>query len=330
MMKKVRWGILGTGSIATQFTAALKSLDDCIPAAVASRSHIRAEKFAAEFQIGKAYGSYEALINDPYIDVVYIALPHTEHKEMAKLCLKSKKAVLCEKPITLNSRDTEELIGIAQENRVFLMEAMWTKFLPATQRVKQWIDEGKIGKVIHIRASFGFFAEFDVNSRLYNPALGGGALLDVGIYPVTYATFLLDRLPDKILSGAALGKTGVDEQNAVIFQYKDGVLANLSSAISAETGMDALIVGEKGYIKVDRFFMADSAYMYDNKRQLIDSFMEPFKVNGYVYEAAEVNRCIKEGLYESPVNPLRSTLDIMRLLDAIRSQWGLVYPQERG
>jgi len=328
-MKKIRWGILGTGSIATNFTTALKSLDDCVVGAVASRSLNRAEKFAKDFRIEKAYEGYEALIKAPDIDVVYIGLPHTEHKEMAKLCLENRKAVLCEKPITINSKDTAELIEIAAENKVFLMEAMWTKFLPATQRVKKWIDEGRIGKVLNIKASFGFHNEFDINSRLFNPELGGGALLDVGIYPVNYATYLLNRLPDKILSSAVLGKSRVDEQNAIIFHYNDGTIAILDSAVSAETGMNAVIVGEKGYIKADKFFMADSACLYDNDHQCMDSFKEPFMVNGYEYEAAEVNRCIREGLYESPVNPLKSTLDIMKLLDEIRAQWGLVYPSEK-
>lgn len=329
MVRKIHWGILGTGAIATKFTTALKFLDDCLPAAVASRSLERAEKFAKEFHIEKAYGSYEALIKDPDIDVVYIALPHTEHKNMTKLCLENKKAVLCEKPLTINAADTEELIEIAGKNRTFLMEAMWTKFLPATKKVREWIDGGRIGKVLHIRADFGYYKEFDINSRVWDPNLGGGALLDVGIYPITYATYLLNRLPDRIISSAITGKSQVDEQNVIIFRYKDGVLADLSSAISAEIGREAFIAGEKGYIKVDNFFMADSAYLYDNNHCRIDMFKEPFKANGYEYEAAEVNRCLREGLYESPVNPLKSTLDIMKLMDEIRSQWGLVYPQER-
>lgn len=327
-MSKVRWGILGTGAIANKFTTALKSMEDSIPAAVASRSDIRSRQFADKYQIEKAYGSYKALAEDPDIDVVYIAVPHTEHKKMAELCLKNKKAVLCEKPITINSRDTGELIGTAREKKVFLMEAMWTKYLPATQRVKKWIDEGKIGKVLNIKASFGFYKEFDINSRLYNPKLGGGALLDVGIYPISYATYLLGRLPDKIISSAVIGRSHVDEQNVIIFYYKDGTLADLSSAVSAESGCDALIAGEKGYIRVDNFWRADSAYLFDNDHRCIDSFKEPFKANGYEYEAAEVNRCIREGLPESPVNPLNTTLDIMRLMDEIRSQWGLIYPQE--
>lgn len=325
-MDKIRWGILGTGKIARTFATALQSMDDCTLSAVASRNVSRAKEFAAGFQIEKAYGSYEELAKDPDIDVVYIAVPHTEHKENAKLCIKNNKAVLCEKPISINAE--EELINAACEHRVFLMEAMWTKFLPATQKVKRWIDEGRIGKVLHIKASFGFHSEFDINSRLYNPNLGGGALLDVGIYPITYATYLLGKLPDKIVSSAVIGKSGVDEQNVMVFKYDDGVIADLSSAISAETGMDALIAGDKGYIKVNNFWKADSAAVYDNSHRCIEEFNEPFKANGYEYEASEVNRCIREGKPESDINPLKATLEIMTLLDGIRSKWGLIYPKE--
>lgn len=327
-MKKIRWGIIGTGNIAGSFATALKSMEDSTLLAVASRNHSRSKEFAERFQIEKAYGSYEELACDPDIDAVYIAVPHTEHKVNAELCIRNKKAVLCEKPFTINSKDSKELIDIAKEEKVFLMEAMWTKFLPASQRVKEWIDEGRIGKVVHIKASFGFYSKFDINSRLYNPALGGGALLDVGIYPISYATFLLDKLPDKIVSSAVIGKSRVDEQNVIIFQYEDGVIADLSSSISGESGMDALIVGEEGYIKVDNFWKAESAQMYDNNHRCIEDFKASFKANGYEYEAYEVNRCIREGKLESPIHPLQSTLDIMTLMDEIRSQWGLVYPQE--
>ncbi|TAH64750.1 MAG: Gfo/Idh/MocA family oxidoreductase [Anaerolineaceae bacterium] len=328
IMKKIRWGILGTGSIATIFAKALKSMEDCTLAAVASRNDIRAKEFADKFEIAKSYGDYKKLAEDPDIDVVYVAVPHTEHKKMARLCMRNKKAVLCEKPFTINSRDTEEIINMAKEHKVFLMEAMWSKFLPANLRVKEWIKEGKIGKVLHIKASFGFRLEYDPTHRLYNPSLGGGALLDVGVYPISYTTFLLDKAPDKIISSALIGASNVDEQNVIVFQYNDSLFANLSSAIAAEIGDDALIVGDKGIIRVNKFWMANSAKLYDNNNKCIEEYKEPFKANGYEYEAAEVNRCLREGLLESPLNPLQDTLSNMKLMDEIRSSWGLVYPQE--
>ncbi|NLO09578.1 MAG: Gfo/Idh/MocA family oxidoreductase [Clostridiales bacterium] len=327
-MKKIRWGIIGTGNIAATFARALNSMEDSSLYGVASRNVVRAGEFAKRFKIEKSYGSYEELAKDPDIDVVYIGVPHTEHKNMAKLCIENKKAVLCEKPFAINSKDSEELISMAKEYNVFLMEAMWTKFLPTNLRVKQWIKEGRIGKILHIKATFGFYSDYDPDSRLYNPSLGGGALLDVGVYPISYITFLLDKAPDKIISSAIIGASGVDEQNVLVFQYKDGILADLSSSISCETGNDALIVGEKGIIKVNHFWRAESAKLYDNSYKCLDEFKEPFIANGYEYEAAEVNRCLREGLKISPLNPLTDTLSNMRLMDEIRKQWGLVYPGE--
>ncbi|NLY47910.1 MAG: Gfo/Idh/MocA family oxidoreductase [Clostridiales bacterium] len=329
-MKKIRWGILGTGFIASKLAEALISLDDCTLAAVASRDAGRAKEFAEKYNIEKYYGSYGELSEDPDIDVVYVAVPHTGHKDATELCLRNRKAVLCEKPFTINSRETEELIRLAKENNVFLMEAMWTKFLPASLQVKKWIKEGRIGKVRHIKANFGFYNEFDPDSRLYNPELGGGALLDLGIYPITYATFLLDSMPERVYSCAEIGRSGVDEQNVVILQFRDGILADLSSAVSAALGRDALIAGEKGIIVVDWFWMATRARLYDNGYNLIEEFHEPFRTNGYEYEAEEVNRCLREGLLESPHVPLEDTLSIMKIMDGIRSSWGLVYPGEQG
>ena len=328
MMEKIRWGIIGTGNIASTFARALNSMEDSVIEGVASRNNIRAKEFAKIFKIEKAYGSYEELAKDPDIDVIYIAVPHTEHKNMVALCIRNKKAVLCEKPFAINSRDTEELIDLAKEHDVFLMEAMWTKFLPTNLRVKQWIKEGRIGRVLHIKATFGFHSDFDSQSRLYNPSLGGGALLDVGIYPISYTTFLLDKMPDKVISSAIIGQSGVDEQNVLVFQYNDGILADLSSSISSETGNDALIVGEKGIIRVEGFWRAESAKLYDNSYKGLDEYKEPFRTNGYEYEAAEVNRCLREGLRMSPLNPLKDTLSNMKLMDEIRRQWGLVYQGE--
>lgn len=328
-MSKIQWGIIGTGTIASKFAIALNSVDNTSLMAVASRNYGRAREFAEKYHIQKAYGSYEELAADPEIDVVYIATPHTKHMENASLCIKNHKAVLCEKPFALNARDSEVLINQAKEQGVFLMEAMWTKFLPVTKKVKEWIKEGRIGKVLNLKVTFGFHSEFSPAGRLYNPQLGGGALLDVGIYPVTYVTYLLDKLPDEIISTAVIGKSHVDEQNAMIFRYHDGILAELSSSIAAETGSDAVIVGENGSIHIEKFFMSERAGLYDRNFNLADTIYEPHKTNGYEYEAMEVNRCLAEGRLESETLPLKDTLDIMKLLDKIRGQWGLVYPQEQ-
>ncbi|MBH1940289.1 Gfo/Idh/MocA family oxidoreductase [Mobilitalea sibirica] len=329
-MNKIKWGIIGTGWISTMFATALSSIENTEMAAVASRDLGRAKDFAEKFKIKKAYGSYEELVKDPDVDVVYIGTPHSEHKDNAAMSIQNGKAVLCEKPITLNQKETQYLISLAKEHKVFLMEAMWTKFLPATRKVKSWLKDKRIGEVQHYKVSFGYYTKFDINSRLFNPDIAGGALLDVGIYPITYVTHMMEKLPDQIISSAVIGKSNVDEQNVIIFKYKEGILADLSSSVAVNTGKDAVIVGDKGKIVVPNFWMAETAMLYDAENNLVESFSEPFAVNGYVYEAEEVNRCLREGKLESEVVPLKDTLDIMKIMDEIRADWGLTYPQERG
>lgn len=328
-MKEIRWGIVGTGTIASTFASALNSMENTKLAAVASRDCNRARSFAERFHIDKAYDTYEEMVKDPELDVIYIGTPHTEHKSNAALCIRHGKAVLCEKPFTLNASESEYLISLAKEYKVFLMEAMWTKFLPTTSKVKQWIKEKQIGEVRHIRISFGYQSEFRWDSRLYNSELAGGALLDVGVYPISYVVHMLDRLPDHIVSSASIGRSHIDEQNVIIMNYKDGILANISSAIAADTGSDAVIIGDKGKISIPDFWRAEKAFLFDDKNELLETFHSPFGESGYVYEAYEVNRCLREGRLESDQLPLQDTLEIMKLMDGIRAQWGLIYPQEK-
>ncbi|MBB2182473.1 Gfo/Idh/MocA family oxidoreductase [Lachnospiraceae bacterium MD1] len=327
-MKVVKWGIIGPGSIASSFATALASMEHTEITAVASRSIDRAKEFAERFHVKKAYGSYEELVNDPEIDVVYIGTPHSEHKAHAALCISNKKSVLCEKPITINQEDAKYLINLAREHRVFLMEAMWTKFLPVTKTVKQWLNDKVIGEIKYMNISFGFQNAFDAKSRLFNPDLAGGALLDVGIYPISYAIHLMGKLPDQVVGSAYLGKSNVDEMNVISFVYNEGVMASLSSAISTNTGCYAVIIGDKGRIEVPEFYGADTAMRYDEQGTLVERFHHKHPSNGYVYEAEEVNRCIREGKMESDIIPLRDTLDIMKIMDDLRSSWGLQYPQE--
>jgi predicted dehydrogenase len=328
-MRTVKWGIIGAGQIASKFATALNSLDHTELTAIASRDLVKAQEFAARFHIKKAYGGYEEIIGDPEIDVIYIATPHTKHKAHAKLCIAAGKAVLCEKPFTLNYLEAKELVDFAKSRDVFLMEAMWTRFLPTTRIVKQWINNKIIGEIRYMNISFGFRTEFDPCSRLFNPELGGGALLDVGVYPISYAIHLMERLPDKISSNAYIGQSGVDELNVINLLYKEGMIASLSSAINAPTGNDAVIIGDKGRIVIPNFWTAESAEVYDSNGKLVDSFFHPFTSNGYVYEAEEVNRCILEGKKQSDIIPLNDTLDIMKILDSLRADWGFVYPSER-
>lgn len=323
-MRTIKWGIMGAGNISAKFAQTLKEMKNTELVAVAARNLERAEKFASEYQIDIVYGSYEELVKDSDIDVIYIGTINTAHKENAALAITHGKAVLCEKPFTLNECDTKYLIKLAKEHQVFLMEAMWTKFLPATKKVKEWLLTEKIGKIKKLQISFGFQRVVDPTSRLFNIESGGGALLDVGIYPITYAIHLMEELPVDFVSSALI-LHGVDEQNSMIFRFEKGVLAELSSAITAEIGKDAILIGEKGRIHIPHFWEAEQAVLYDETGKVIEHFKESNRITGYEHEIYEVNECIREGKLESDVLPLADTLDIIQIMESIRKSWKLEY-----
>jgi predicted dehydrogenase len=325
MADQIRWGILGTGNIAHQFARGLKSTPDAKLLACGSRSQESADAFGDMFNVPRRYDSYAALTHDPDIDVIYIGTLHPFHAENALLCLDAGKAVLCEKPFTMNAREADHIIRRAREGGLFLMEAMWTRFIPAMVKVRELIAAGVIGGVRMLTADFGFRFEFDPQHRLFNHELGGGALLDVGIYPIALAASLLGK-PTEIVSQAHIGDTGVDEQSALIFKYAGGELALLSSAVRTETPQEACIMGTNGMIRIASRWWMPGQFRLAVQGQPEQVFDLPFEGNGYNYEAAEVGRCLRAGLLQSPVMPLDETLAIMRTMDTIRAQWGLVYP----
>ncbi|MGD6968085.1 Gfo/Idh/MocA family protein [Rossellomorea vietnamensis] len=325
--KTIKWGILGTGSIAGVFAKDLAFAENTERTAVGSRSLESAEKFAEEYGVSRAYGSYEELLQDSEVDAVYIATPHPFHKENALACLRAGKAVLCEKPFTVNSGELEEIVEFARDQKLFLMEAMWTRFLPSIVKVREWIENGEIGEVLLMKADLGFRAPWDPQWRLLNPDLGGGALLDVGIYPVSFASMIMGTNPEKILSTAHIGETGVDEQFSIILSYASGKTATLNGALRVELGKDASIHGTKGSISIPSFLSAKSAILYKDGKEA-ETFTDDRESKGYAFEIEEVGRCLRQGLTESPVMPLDESLEIMKLMDTIRGQWGLKYPFE--
>ena len=327
MREKIGWGIMATGTIANKFCEGLKNLRDTEIVAVASRSLDRALDFGRKHGIKRAYGCYEELVMDSEVDIVYIATPHPFHYEGAMLCLEAGKAVLCEKPFTLNAREAEKLIGYARKKGLFLMEAMWTRYLPAIVKVREWLERGMIGEIRFLKADFGYRCSWDPEGRLLNPDLAGGALMDVGIYPVSFASMVYKGLPQTIKSLAHIGETHVDEQFAVLFGYEGGKIASLAGALRTKLVNDALIMGTDGMIHIPDFFYAKTATLY-MASGAEDVYGPEFEGNGYNYEAAEAMRCLREGRLESSVMPLDETLAIMRTMDAIRSQWGLKYPGE--
>ena len=325
--KIIKWGILGTGAIASAFARDLVFAKNTEKTAVGSRTKESADKFAAEHGVSTAYGSYEELVEDPNVDAIYVATPHPFHKENVLSCLRAGKAVLCEKPFTINSGELEEIIRFARDRKLFLMEAMWTRFLPPIVKVREWIDSGKIGEVLLVKADFGFRAPWNPEGRLLNPALGGGALLDVGIYPVTFASMIFGTNPEKILSTAHIGETGVDEQFSILMSYPSGKTATLNGALRVGLTNEAYIHGTEGSIRIPSFHSAKSATLYQDGVEL-ETFNDDRQFAGYAFEIEEVGKCLSQGLLESSVVPLDESLKIMNLMDEIRGQWGLIYPFE--
>ena len=325
MNNKIRWGVLGTGKIARQFAAGLKHLSDATLMAVGSRSADSANAFGEQFAVAHRHASYEGLVSDPDVDVIYVATPHGCHQENTLLALTAGKAVLCEKPFTINAREAEQAIAFARTKKLFLMEAMWTRCFPLMENLRGLLAAKTIGEVRMLTADFGFRAEHHEEERLFSPAAGGGALLDVGVYPVSLASMIFGA-PTRIVSQAQLGQTGVDEEAAIILSHAQGQLAVLSTAIRLETPQEAIIMGTAGRIRIHSPWWRPAA-MTLSREGRSDELMEfPFAGNGYQFEATEVMDCLRTGKLESRLMPLDETLSIMRTLDAIRAQWGLKYP----
>lgn len=340
-MQKIRWGILSTGYIANLFAGGLSVVNDAEITAVGSRSKFSADSFGDRWNVPHRHGSYEALANDPDVDVIYIGTPHPYHYENTLLCLEAGKHVLIEKPFAMNARQTKAMIDTARARGLFLMEAMWTRFLPAMVQVRQWLADGEIGEVQLVRANLSFMAKYDVKSRLFAPELGGGALLDVGIYPISFAYMVLGS-PQTISSTASLGHTGTDDRSAYLFGYEGGKTALLSSAVQLAVPVEAEIIGTEGYIKIHQPWinprvvtLAKPVRPGVTARLIVEGNLYdtqtvhvPTVENGYNYEAVEVGQCLRAGQLESSAMPLDESLDIMQTLDTIRTQWGLTYPNE--
>lgn len=322
----VRWGIVGLGNIAKKFAVGLRSVPGAELAAVGSRSLDKAKAFAGELGALRAHGSYQALAEDPDVDVVYIASPHPMHHPDSLLCLEAGKAVLCEKPFTVNARELETLIAAARSRKLFLMEAMWTRFLPAMVELKKLVSSGAIGEPRMVTSDFGFRTNVDPKGRLFARELAGGGLLDVGVYNVALAYLVLGA-PVRVTGLAHLGETGVDEQAAVVMQHAGGGLSSLTSAVRTNTPQEARIDGSAGSIRIAGFWHATELVVQrDGKPTEVLNF--PFEGNGYNYQAVEVQACLQAGKLESDVMPLAESLEIMRTLDELRRQWGLSYPME--
>jgi predicted dehydrogenase len=323
-MKNINYGIIGPGRIAGSYCRALEQTPGSKIYAIASRDEHRAQEFAKERKAPKWYGSYEALARDPDVDVVYIATPHSFHEQQAILCLEHKKPVVCEKPLALSAASAKRIIAASRANKTFVMEGMWSRFNPAIIKAKELIDEGAIGQVRHLTADFGFQKPYDASSRLYDLSLAGGSILDVGVYPLFLALFILGR-PDSISASAQLAPTGADESCAIALKYPGGVMAQLFSSMLVETKKEAVISGTKGMIILHTpWYKSMGLTLVRNNNE--EEIPLPYAGNGFEFQIEEVNRCLAEGRIESSLLTHDFTIMKAEISDEILRQAGVVYP----
>jgi len=329
-MQTIRWGILGCGKIARKFASDLKLVNNAELIAVAAREQSTADAFAKDFPAKYKHNSYQALVENAEVDVIYVATPHGLHYEHVMLCLQHKKNVLCEKAFAINYKQASEMIAFAKKQNVFLMEALWSKFLPHYQTMMEMLNTKKLGDIKSVLINFGFIPQEPIAPRIYDPKLGGGSLLDIGIYNVFFALSILGK-PDEIEASMTSSHTNVDEQCAILFKYKNGAFAQLFSTFASNLATEVDINGNKGRIRLTTRFYEPSTVIefypkYIDSKQIIDVKKESGL--GYQYEARHVNDCLLKGLKESPIMKFDNTLLLMETLDRIRGKAKIIYPAD--
>lgn len=323
---KIRFGILGPGTIAGRLMRDFHVARDAQLMAVASREMARAEAFAQQWDIPIVLDSYEALCENPQVDVVYIATPHPFHKEQALLAMRSGKHVLVEKPASLNAASFEEMSACAAENGVLLMEGMWTRFFPATLRIHELLRAGEIGELRALEAHFSFYQKEDGRSRLFDPALGGGALLDLGCYLVSYALDMFGAPPVEVDGHARIGGTGVDTLDLIHLRFEQGI-ASLLCGLDASVQPEATLMGTEGSIYVPDFYHPRRIHL--RRTGEVERVMAyPYQEEGFAYEIQHVCECVRRGMQQSTLMPWRDSLSTLQVMDQLREKWGLRYPQE--
>ena len=320
-------GIIGAGWIADKMAEALSPLKDYCVYAIASRSIEKAEEFAQRWNVAKAYGSYEEMVDDKDVDLVYIATPHSHHFPHTMLALEHGKHVLVEKAFTANAAEAEILIRTAHEKGLFITEAIWTRYMPLSHKVKEIMESGIIGEPRLLTATLCYMMEF--KERILRPDLCGGALLDLGVYALNFARMYFGTDIVKTVSNCQIGETGMDMQECISLCFADGKMANLQAGALCLNDRQGIINGTEGYIRVDNINCPHVIEVYRNY-ELVARYEKPEEmVNGYEYQVYECRRCIEEGLMESPMMPHDETLSIMRQMDSLRKEWGIVYPMDK-
>lgn len=323
----IKWGIIAPGIIANNFAESMNFVNGSQIIAVGSRSEKRSKKFANRFNIENAYSSYDEVLMNDDVDIVYIASPHNFHFEQAMKALEYEKAVLCEKPITVNYSQCKQLVEKAKEKKLFLMEAQWMRFMPVINEVKLQIQNGIIGEVLRIEADFSYRTDFDPDHRLFNPHLAGGALLDIGVYPLSFSLYIMDKLPITFEGECAVGNSEVDEHGSVTLKFDNNEIAVCTFGTRIDGSRHAVIRGTKGSIELnEEFYMATEANVITDDK--IKKIVIPHRSLGYEWEIDEINKCLNEGRQESHIMSHQDSLDQMTILDDLRKRWGIKYPFE--
>ena len=326
-MEKIRVGIIGAGWIAHKMAQALAPLKEAEVLAIASRSQEKAQEFADEYGIAKAYGSYEELVSDADVDLVYIATPHSHHYQHTRLALEHNKPVLVEKAFTANAAEAKELLDMARERKLFITEAIWTRYMPLSHKVTELMKSGIIGEPRILTATLCYMMEN--KERIVRPDLCGGALLDLGVYVLNFARMYFGTDIARTVTNCHLGPTGMDMMESISLSYADGKMANLQAGCLTLNDRQGIISGVDGYIRVDNVNCPELIEVYRNY-ELVERIERPADmVNGYEYQVLECKRCLEEGLLESPMMPHAETLSIMEQMDALRKEWGVKYPMDR-
>ncbi len=318
-MKKLNLAILGAGGIARTMASTVREMEEVNLYAVAARDAERAAKFAEEYGAEKSFGSYEEMLKDDGVELVYIATPHSHHCEHAKLCISYGRPVLCEKAFTWNAKEAEEVLAYAKEKGVFITEAMWVRYMPMSVMLRDLLDSGRIGEVTGLTANLGYSLMHV--ERMVRPELAGGALLDLGVYTLNFATWVLGDQIQSFTSAMVKHDTGVDKQEFVDLVYPDGTAAGLFNTMQAVTDRKGYIYGTKGHIVVDNINNYEAFHIYNNQYELVETIERPKQISGYEYEVLACKRAIEEGKLECEEMPHEHTMNIMRLLDAIKAQW---------
>lgn len=326
MQQKLKVGILGAGHIAQKMATTLMGMKEAELYAVAARELSRAEQFADEFHAQKAYGNYEALADDPDIDLIYIATPHSHHFGPARMCLLKGKPVLCEKAFTANAREAEELIRIAQEKQVYLAEAIWTRYMPFSRTIRELTESGIIGKPMMLTASLGY--PIAHKERIVRLELCGGTLYDLGVYPINFALMTFGNDLEKITSTCVKNETGVDMQNSITFTYRDGRMAVMQTTAFCASDRQGIISGDKGYLVIDNINNPQQAVVYNTDHQETGRYTCPPQITGFEYQVLEAAEAIRQGAIEPASMPHAETLRVMQMLDSLRKEWGIRFPMD--